>query len=159
GPNTAMDSGLETAGRDTYPWMMLLISRHRVASLLPFGRCRFPIFSTCSSPRFSTKSTAACIDCFLSERLISFASGDVKPCARTNRPCGRSVIAIMIGDVDRKVQIIDRREVFNRRPFRIDEVRLQHECFDGSMSPVMSRLILDRGDSAAVLLHDPVRQL
>lgn len=57
--------------------------------------------------------------------------------------------------MDRRVHIIDRREIFNRFIFRIDELQLQHERFDGSMSPRLTRLVLNRGDSVAVLLHDP----
>ena len=58
----------------------------------------------------------------------------------------------------RRVHILDRREVFGGF-FRIDEVRLQYERFDGSMSAAMTRLVLDRGDAVAILLHDPRRQL
>lgn len=41
--------------------------------------------------------------------------------------------------------------------FRVDEVVLRHERRDGSMSPPLRRLHLDRGDGAAVVLHDPGR--
>lgn len=58
--------------------------------------------------------------------------------------------------MDRRVDILQRKELFHRAIFRIDEVRLQHERFDGSMTPPLTRLILDRGDSVAVLAHDPV---
>jgi nudix-type nucleoside diphosphatase (YffH/AdpP family) len=61
--------------------------------------------------------------------------------------------------MDRRVRILRRREVFNRFIFRVDEVELQHERFDGSMSPPVSRLVLRRGESAAVLLHDPRTQV
>lgn len=57
----------------------------------------------------------------------------------------------------RTVRIIDRREVF-KKFFRIEEVTLRHELFNGSMSPEMTRLILDRGDSVAMLLCDPQEQ-
>src|SRR5438876_896918 len=59
--------------------------------------------------------------------------------------------------MDRRVRILDRQEVFHRF-FRIDEVRLQYERFDGSMSAPVSRLIFQRGDSVAVLPHDPVKR-
>jgi nudix-type nucleoside diphosphatase (YffH/AdpP family) len=59
--------------------------------------------------------------------------------------------------MDRRVQILDRQEIFHHF-FRIDEVRLQYERFDGSMSDPVSRLIFDRGDSVAVLPHDPVKR-
>jgi nudix-type nucleoside diphosphatase (YffH/AdpP family) len=57
------------------------------------------------------------------------------------------------------VRIMHREQVFSRNIFRIDEVTLQHERFDGSMSDPMTRLILNRGDSVAVLAHDPERKL
>lgn len=42
--------------------------------------------------------------------------------------------------------------------FRVEEVELQHERRDGSMSPPLTRLNLDRGDGAAIVLHDPQRR-
>jgi nudix-type nucleoside diphosphatase (YffH/AdpP family) len=56
------------------------------------------------------------------------------------------------------VRIIERREVF-KRFFRIEEVTLQHELYNGSMSKEITRLILDRGDSVAMLLCDRETQL
>ena len=56
------------------------------------------------------------------------------------------------------VQIVQRRDVF-KKFFRIEEVTLRHELFDGSMSAEMTRLILDRGDSVAMLLCDPEKQV
>src|SRR5437762_11398081 len=56
--------------------------------------------------------------------------------------------------MDRTVQIIQRREVFNRFIFRIEEVTFRHELFNGSMSQEITRLIFDRGDSVAMLLVD-----
>ena len=41
--------------------------------------------------------------------------------------------------------------------FKIDEVELTHELFNGEMSPPMKRLIFDRGDAVAALLFDPDR--
>ena len=60
--------------------------------------------------------------------------------------------------MDRLVHILERHEIFNKF-FRIDEVKLQHRRFDGSMSAPISRLVLDRGDSVAILPHDPARNL
>jgi ADP-ribose pyrophosphatase len=60
--------------------------------------------------------------------------------------------------MDRRVEILQRREVFHRF-FRIDEVQLRHERFDGSMGPPLTRLVLERGDSVAVLPHDPGRDV
>lgn len=55
-----------------------------------------------------------------------------------------------------KVEILQRHEVF-RKFFRIDEVVLRHERFDGSMTSEMTRLVLNRGDSVALLLADRKR--
>jgi ADP-ribose pyrophosphatase len=61
--------------------------------------------------------------------------------------------------MNRRVEILQRKEVFNRFIFRIDEVQLQHEHFDQSMGPPITRLVLERGDSVAVLPHDPVNHV
>ena len=61
--------------------------------------------------------------------------------------------------MDRYVKIIQRETVFHRFIFRIDEVQLQHERFDGSMGPQIVRLVLERGDSVAILPHDPVNRV
>lgn len=42
--------------------------------------------------------------------------------------------------------------------FRVEQVTLSHRLLDGRMSQPLQRLHLDRGDGAALLLHDPVRQ-
>lgn len=55
----------------------------------------------------------------------------------------------------RQVQIIQRETVFESFIFRIDELKLRHETFAGPMSAPIKRLVLDRGDASAVLLHDP----
>lgn len=55
----------------------------------------------------------------------------------------------------RRVEILQRKTVFSRFIFRIDELQLRYEKFDGSMGTPVRRLILDRGEAAAVLLHDP----
>jgi nudix-type nucleoside diphosphatase (YffH/AdpP family) len=59
--------------------------------------------------------------------------------------------------MNRTVEILQRREVF-KKFFRIEEVTLRHELYNGSMSAEMTRLILDRGDSVAMLLCDPEKQ-
>jgi ADP-ribose pyrophosphatase len=59
----------------------------------------------------------------------------------------------------RRIEILQRKKVFHRFVFRIDEVELQHERFDGSMGPPITRLVLERGDSVAVLPHDPVNRV
>lgn len=55
----------------------------------------------------------------------------------------------------RRVEITQRNVIFHRFIFRIEELRLRHELFDGSMSAPITRLVLERGDSVAVLPHDP----
>jgi nudix-type nucleoside diphosphatase (YffH/AdpP family) len=61
--------------------------------------------------------------------------------------------------MDRRVEILHRTKVFHRFVFRIDEVELRHERFDGTMGPPITRLVLERGDSVAVLPHDPVNRV
>ncbi len=56
--------------------------------------------------------------------------------------------------MNRRVEIIQRETVFNRFIFQITEIEIRHEKFDGSMSAPVKRLVLERGDAAAVLLHD-----
>lgn len=53
------------------------------------------------------------------------------------------------------IKIIQRQQIFHRLVFRIEELKLQHERYDGTMSAEITRLVLDRGDSVAMLLHDP----
>ena len=60
--------------------------------------------------------------------------------------------------MDKLVEIIERHEIF-RKFFRIDEVKLRHRRFDDAMTPPITRLVLNRGDSVAILPHDPVRNL
>jgi len=53
------------------------------------------------------------------------------------------------------VRVHERKRVFDQGIFRIDQARLQFRRFDGHMSAELVRMVLERGDSAAVLLHDP----
>ncbi len=55
----------------------------------------------------------------------------------------------------KQVKIIREKRVFDHH-FKIDEAHLQHELFNGEMSPELTRLNFNRGDSAAVILHDPL---
>ena len=55
----------------------------------------------------------------------------------------------------KQVKIISKKRVYDGF-FKIDEARLQHELYNGEMSPEMVRLNFERGDSAAVVLHDPL---
>lgn len=59
----------------------------------------------------------------------------------------------------RNVEIIQRQIVFKRFIFEIEELVLRYEKFDRTMSASQKRLVLNRGDAAAVLLHDPVSDL
>jgi nudix-type nucleoside diphosphatase (YffH/AdpP family) len=54
----------------------------------------------------------------------------------------------------RKVDIISRRNVFSRFIFRVEEARLRHEKYDGTMSKELLRLNLDRGDAVAAIIHN-----
>ncbi len=54
----------------------------------------------------------------------------------------------------KRVEIIGKEQIFKRAIFRIDEVHLRHERFDGTMSRELVRLNLDRGDSVAAIMHD-----
>ena len=60
--------------------------------------------------------------------------------------------------MDKRVEIVNRHEIF-RKFFRIDEVTLQHRRYDGTMTTPITRLVLNRGDSVAILPHDPGRGL
>jgi nudix-type nucleoside diphosphatase (YffH/AdpP family) len=51
--------------------------------------------------------------------------------------------------------VIERRERVYDGFFKLDETHLSYERFDGTMSEPVSRLALERGDSAAVLLYRP----
>ncbi len=53
------------------------------------------------------------------------------------------------------VEILDEEIVFKRFIFRIVQARLRHELYNGEMSDTLTRLSLLRGDSVAVLMHDP----
>jgi nudix-type nucleoside diphosphatase (YffH/AdpP family) len=53
------------------------------------------------------------------------------------------------------VKIVNEKEVFNYKIFRVVEAELQHELYSGKMSPPITRLSLERGDSVAMLVHNP----
>lgn len=54
-----------------------------------------------------------------------------------------------------RIEISQRKTIFQQYIFRIDELQLRHELYDGSMGGQITRLVLERGDSVAVLPHDP----
>ena len=58
-----------------------------------------------------------------------------------------------------KVTLQSKRRVFDGF-FKIDEVKLQYEKFDGSMTPVLTRLNFERGDSvAAAILNTDTQKI
>ena len=57
--------------------------------------------------------------------------------------------------MDKKVNLISEKRIFDQF-FKIDEAKLQYEQFNGEMSAELTRLNFNRGDSAAVILHDPM---
>lgn len=54
--------------------------------------------------------------------------------------------------------IIEKEQLVLDDYFKVGEAMLQHERFDGSMSPVMRRLNFERGDSVAILLWNTDRE-
>ena len=54
----------------------------------------------------------------------------------------------------KKLEIISCENVFKKYVFEINEFRLRHEKQDGTMSDELVRLVFERGDSAAALIHD-----
>ena len=55
----------------------------------------------------------------------------------------------------RRVEIIESQREYDGF-FKLDRVTLRFERFDGRLSEPITRLVLERGDSAAVLLYDEV---
>lgn len=56
--------------------------------------------------------------------------------------------------MDKRVEIIERKEIFRRFFFLIEEARLRHQLYNGKMSDEITRLKFERGDSVAILMHD-----
>jgi nudix-type nucleoside diphosphatase (YffH/AdpP family) len=54
----------------------------------------------------------------------------------------------------RKLDILSTRTVFKKFIFRIEEARLRHEKYNGTMSKEIIRLNLDRGDAVAAVIHN-----
>ena len=59
--------------------------------------------------------------------------------------------------MDRKV-VIEKRELILDDYFKVEEVYVSHQKFDGTMSLTFRRLNLKRGDAVAVVLFDRIRQ-
>ncbi len=54
----------------------------------------------------------------------------------------------------RRVEVLQKTRVYEGR-FSLDRALVRYERFDGTMSPPIERLSLERGDAAGVLLYDP----
>lgn len=54
----------------------------------------------------------------------------------------------------KRVELIEKKEIFKKFIFTIEEAQLRHEKYDGTMSDTLTRLNLNRGDSVAAILHD-----
>jgi ADP-ribose pyrophosphatase len=57
---------------------------------------------------------------------------------------------------ERRVEILERSLVYDGY-FKIFRYRLRHSAFAGGMSPELTRELFERGQAAAVLPYDPVR--
>lgn len=55
----------------------------------------------------------------------------------------------------RRVEIISKETTYKKFFFTVEEAHFRHELYNGQMSKEVVRLNLERGDSAAVILHDP----
>lgn len=55
----------------------------------------------------------------------------------------------------KRVEISSETEIFRKYFFSVKEAKLKHEKFNGEMSAEMTRLNFERGDSVAILMHDP----
>lgn len=60
------------------------------------------------------------------------------------------------GPAQPDVEIVERQECY-RGFFRLEKYRLRHRLYSGEMSGTISRELLERGDAAALLPYDPIR--
>ena len=58
--------------------------------------------------------------------------------------------------MDHRIEILARETGYDGF-FRLERIRLRHRLFGGDMSPPIVREVVDKGDVAAVLPYDPVR--
>ncbi|HEX2907580.1 MAG TPA: NUDIX domain-containing protein [Phototrophicaceae bacterium] len=58
----------------------------------------------------------------------------------------------------RRVEILRQEITYQKFFFTIEEARFRHELYNGEMSDELTRLSLERGDSAAVVLYDKVHK-
>jgi len=56
----------------------------------------------------------------------------------------------------RRVEVLEKTRVYEGK-FSLDRAVVRYERFDGTMSPPLARLCLERGDAVGVLLCDPER--
>jgi ADP-ribose pyrophosphatase len=56
--------------------------------------------------------------------------------------------------MNKRIEIIEEKEVFRQAIFRVVAATLKFELYNGEMSEALVRLNLERGDSAAALVHD-----
>ncbi len=54
----------------------------------------------------------------------------------------------------KRVEIISKERIFKKAIFAIDEVRLRHEKYDGSLGGEITRLTLERGDGVTAVVYD-----
>ncbi len=54
----------------------------------------------------------------------------------------------------KRVEILNRAEVFQKSIFRMEEITFRYETYAGDMSADIQRLSLDRGDSVAAVVHE-----
>lgn len=60
--------------------------------------------------------------------------------------------------MDKRVEIIEQKQVFKQWIFEIEETKLRHEKYNGKMSDEVVRLTFKRGDSVAAVIHNQARQ-
>jgi nudix-type nucleoside diphosphatase (YffH/AdpP family) len=75
----------------------------------------------------------------------------IKVNARTNKPAEQRPELIM--DSGRRIEIRRQKRLFDDF-FKIDELIVSHQQYDGRMSGEDRRLVFERGDAVAVLLFD-----
>jgi ADP-ribose pyrophosphatase len=55
----------------------------------------------------------------------------------------------------KRVEILSETSLFQKYFFNVKEAKLKHEQYSGKMSEEITRLNFERGDSVAILMHDP----
>lgn len=62
----------------------------------------------------------------------------------------------MLERTPENVEIIDKKTLY-KKFFGVDEYFLKYPRYDGTMSPVISREVMERGDAVGILLYDAVQ--